>query len=149
VVSVPDDYSSVSIAVSCSELTEANLAILDVLRVIAECVNNVNTTLTDLTLQWWYGQSSSTAQGYIDTWNNAVQGVFGTQQNPSLGIFGRLAMGLGSAAGNYATAEQWITNAFYGMESGLYSSGGGSGGQPQNVVNQPGQRLTAVTEVFD
>jgi uncharacterized protein YukE len=142
---IPEDYSAVKIAVSPNELTEVNTWLLDVLQVIANEINTVNATLNDLTLQWWTGSSSAAAQSYINQWNQAVNGVFGTQDDPTMGAFGCLAIGLGSASLNYAATEQWAQNAFTSLASGMNS---GSSSGPQNVVNQPGQRVTAITEVF-
>jgi hypothetical protein len=144
---IPEQYNTVNITVSPGVLNLTNSGLRDLLLSIADEVNAINTTINNLTMSWWYGSSATLAESYIAEWNYAVQGVFGTQDDPNSGAFGRLADGIASASSNYAATEQWAQKAFSGLVAGLAGSSPSSG-EPQEVINPPGEMITAILETF-
>jgi hypothetical protein len=128
-------------------LNDAGNSCLSLLNQIINYLNAVETTLSNLQLSW-VGQSSDLAQTFTNEWNNATASLCGTQSDPGQGILVRIAEGLSSAAQNYSAADQWAQSAFGQFTSGTSSNSGSSAGNPQNIVNTPGQTITAITETF-
>ena len=145
---VPANYNDVTnVTVSPVMLNDGGKTCLNLLNQIINYLNAIETTLSNLQLSW-VGQSANLAQTFTNEWNDATANLCGTQSDPGQGILVRIAEGLSSAAQNYSTADQWAQSAFGQFTSGTNSNSGSSASNPQNIVNTPGQTITAITETF-
>lgn len=139
----PQSYDTAKITVSPHTLSDASSRVTSLAEDVANRLQDISTTLSNLQLSW-VGPSSGLAAELAQRWQNAATSLFGTQQDPNEGALNRLADGLQAASQNYDSVEQWAVKSFDTLIQNL----GDGGGSPSSVTNTANTVVTAITETF-
>jgi uncharacterized protein YukE len=140
----PQSYDTAKITVSPQTLSDVSSQVTSLAEDVANRLQNISTTLSNLQLSW-AGPSSGLAAEFAQRWQSAATSLFGTQQAPNEGALSRLADGPQAASQNYDNVEQWAVTSFNKLNENL---GDGGSGIPSSVTNTGDTVVTAITEIF-
>jgi hypothetical protein len=124
-VTVPADYSAVTLSMTPSEISQTSLALQFAVEEVASSLEVINTTITALALGW-AGDTATQAKDFVDQWLAAMTSLFGSQDGATPGVLADVVTILADAAGDYSGAEQAVVSMFSGLSSALAPGSGGS-----------------------
>lgn len=146
-MTVPASYDTVTMTVEPGFLNFAADMIEGSTNNIISALNTIGNTLTGLQLSW-NGASASEAQDFANQWMNAMTGLFGSQANPQSGVINQVIIALLTAAGNYSSGEESITQMFTQLSSSIPAASGGSDTAPIPAgTDTPNGNLSAIAEI--
>lgn len=132
------DYDHVQLyEVDTRAMVTASNNLKDLDQAVADSLERINKTWTDLKLGW-AGKTSDEAKEFLDRWNAVMQELFGTKDHPESGVLNVIVEGVLMAATLYGQTELLLSDFFYQF---LYSLGG-DGGSPSDT---PPPSITDIT----
>jgi uncharacterized protein YukE len=115
----------------------------DLGQAIADSIDRINNTWTELKLGWM-GKTSEEAKDFIDRWNAVMNELFGTKEHPESGVLNAIVNGVLMTAGIFGQTEHTLVDFFTAFQHGLAGDGSDPSDTPPPSVTDV--TTTAVTE---
>lgn len=140
------DYDAVKLYVDPDGLKGRADALTRLAEDVVNCLNNIENTLSGLQLGW-AGRTADEAKDFGNRWETVMKELFGTHDHPETGVLNAIVDGLLTTRGDYATAEDALTQFFKKFGEGLASGGDtATPTSPPPSIND--LNLTAITETW-
>lgn len=112
---------------------------------VADSLLNIENALSALQLGW-AGKTAEEAKDFGNRWETVMKELFGSKDQPQTGVLNAIVDGLLTTRGDFATAEDALTQFFKQFGDNLANGDSSTPTSPPPSIND--LTLTAITETW-